>query len=40
MSDHSLFLPNENIGIKDILSDRGLPAQILDRQFGKLRTEE
>ncbi|WMV59406.1 hypothetical protein MTR67_052791 [Solanum verrucosum] len=40
MSDPSLIIPIEDIGIKDILSYEEIPVQILDRQVRKLRTKE
>ncbi|WMV34315.1 hypothetical protein MTR67_027700 [Solanum verrucosum] len=40
MSDPSLIIPTENIGIKDSLTYEEIPVQILDRQVHKLRTKE
>ncbi|XP_015167835.1 uncharacterized protein [Solanum tuberosum] len=40
LSDPSLIVPIENIGIKDNLSYEKVPVQILDRQINKLRTKE
>ena len=40
MGDPSLIIPTENIGIKDNLSYKEIPVQILDRQVRKLRTKE
>ncbi|WMV09830.1 hypothetical protein MTR67_003215 [Solanum verrucosum] len=40
LSDPSLIVPTENIGIKDSLSYEKVTIQILDRQVHKLRTEE
>ncbi|WMV49774.1 hypothetical protein MTR67_043159 [Solanum verrucosum] len=40
MSDPSLIIPTENIGIKDRLSYVEVPIEILDRQVRKLRTKE
>ncbi|WMV26395.1 hypothetical protein MTR67_019780 [Solanum verrucosum] len=40
MSDPSLIIPTEDIGIKDSLSYEEIPVQILDRQVHKLRTKE
>ncbi|WMV51166.1 hypothetical protein MTR67_044551 [Solanum verrucosum] len=40
MGDHLLIIPTENIGIKDNLSYKEIPVQILDRQVHKLRTKE
>ncbi|WMV37883.1 hypothetical protein MTR67_031268 [Solanum verrucosum] len=40
MSDPSLIIPTEDIGIKDNLSYEEIPVQILDRQIHKLRTKE
>ncbi|WMV46258.1 hypothetical protein MTR67_039643 [Solanum verrucosum] len=39
MGDPSLIIPIENIGIKDSLSYKEIPVQILDRQVRKLRTK-
>ncbi|WMV40443.1 hypothetical protein MTR67_033828 [Solanum verrucosum] len=39
MSDPSLIIPTEDIGIKDSLSYEEVPLQILDRQVRKLRTK-
>ncbi|WMV37157.1 hypothetical protein MTR67_030542 [Solanum verrucosum] len=35
-----LIRPTEDIGIKDSLSYKEIPVQILDRQFHKLRIKE
>ncbi|WMV33146.1 hypothetical protein MTR67_026531 [Solanum verrucosum] len=40
MGDPSLIIPTENIGIKDSLSYKEIPVQILDYQVRKLRTKE
>ncbi|WMV10056.1 hypothetical protein MTR67_003441 [Solanum verrucosum] len=40
MGDPSLIIPTEDIGIKDRLSYKEIPLQILDRQVRKLRTKE
>ncbi|WMV54288.1 hypothetical protein MTR67_047673 [Solanum verrucosum] len=40
MGDPSLIIPTEDIGIKDSLSYKEIPVQILDRQVCKLRTKE
>ncbi|WMV59085.1 hypothetical protein MTR67_052470 [Solanum verrucosum] len=40
MSDPSLIIPTEDIGINDSLSYEEIPIQILDRQVRKLRTKE
>ncbi|WMV18082.1 hypothetical protein MTR67_011467 [Solanum verrucosum] len=40
MSDPSLIIPTENIGIKDSLSYEEITVQILDHQVRKLRTKE
>jgi len=40
LSDPSLIVPTENIGIKDNLSFEKVPVQILDRQIHKLKTKE
>ncbi|WMV09768.1 hypothetical protein MTR67_003153 [Solanum verrucosum] len=40
MGDPSLIIPTEDIAIKDILSYKEIPVQILDRQVCKLRTKE
>ena len=39
MGDASLIIPTEYIGIKDSLSYKEIPVQILDRQVRKLRTK-
>ncbi|WMV41917.1 hypothetical protein MTR67_035302 [Solanum verrucosum] len=40
MSDPSLIIPIEDIGIKDSLSYEEIPIHILDREVQKLRTKE
>ncbi|WMV09194.1 hypothetical protein MTR67_002579 [Solanum verrucosum] len=40
MGNPSLIIPTEDTGIKDSLSYEGVPVQILERQFRKLRTKE
>ena len=40
MSDTSLIIQTEDIGIKDSLSYEEIPVQILDLQVCKLRTKE
>ncbi|WMV25792.1 hypothetical protein MTR67_019177 [Solanum verrucosum] len=40
MSDPSLIIPTEDIGIKDNLSYEEIHVEILDRQVRKLRTKE
>ncbi|WMV49648.1 hypothetical protein MTR67_043033 [Solanum verrucosum] len=40
MGDPSLIIPTEDIGVKDSLSYKKIPVQILDRQVCKLRTKE
>ncbi|WMV51213.1 hypothetical protein MTR67_044598, partial [Solanum verrucosum] len=40
MSDPSLIIPTEDIGIKDSLSYEEIHVQILDRQVHRLRTKE
>ena len=40
MGDPSLIVPTENVGIKDRLSNKEIPVQILDRQVHKLRIKE
>ncbi|WMV46953.1 hypothetical protein MTR67_040338 [Solanum verrucosum] len=40
MADPSLIIPTGNIGIKDNLSYKEIPIEILDRQVRKLRTKE
>ncbi|KAK4720757.1 hypothetical protein R3W88_010990 [Solanum pinnatisectum] len=40
MDNPSLIIPTEDIGIKDSLSYKEIPVQILDRQVRKLRTKE
>ncbi|WMV45475.1 hypothetical protein MTR67_038860 [Solanum verrucosum] len=40
MGDPSLIVPNENIGIKDILSYEEVPIEIPNRHVRKLRTKE
>ncbi|WMV30074.1 hypothetical protein MTR67_023459 [Solanum verrucosum] len=40
IGDPSLIIPTEDIGIKDNLSSKEVPVQILDHQVSKLRTKE
>ncbi|WMV50743.1 hypothetical protein MTR67_044128 [Solanum verrucosum] len=40
MSDPSLIVPTENIGIKDSLSYEKIPFEIINRLVRKLRTKE
>ncbi|XP_069148145.1 uncharacterized protein [Solanum lycopersicum] len=40
LCDPSLIVPTENFGIKDNLSHKEIPVQILDRQVWELRTKE
>ncbi|WMV59488.1 hypothetical protein MTR67_052873 [Solanum verrucosum] len=40
MKDPSLIIPTEDNGIKDSLSYKEIPVQILDHQVSKLRTKE
>ncbi|WMV59037.1 hypothetical protein MTR67_052422 [Solanum verrucosum] len=40
MGDPSLIIPTKNIGIKDSLSYKEIPIQILHHQVCKLRTKE
>ncbi|WMV07817.1 hypothetical protein MTR67_001202 [Solanum verrucosum] len=40
MDDPLLIIPIEDIGIKESLSNKEIPVQILDRQVRRLRTKE
>ncbi|WMV54520.1 hypothetical protein MTR67_047905 [Solanum verrucosum] len=40
MGDSSFIIPTEDIGIKDSLSYKEIPVEILNRQVRKLRTKE